>query len=265
MHRTALLLGGSLICLAILIGLIANHARVKDEGGSDGRIMIYCAASNQAVMEAVVADYLRDTGRVVQTQYGPSQALLSQLAISRRGELFLPADDSYVAMAKEKHLVSQSFPIANMRIVVVVPKGNPKSIHRFSDLLRPDVRLVQANPETAAIGKLTRETLRISGDWHDLDQATTAYRTTVTDVANDVLLGAADAGVIFDAVLQSYPELEAIDVMPLQLATSRIEVGVVLGTSRHDAAIAFVDYLQAPQHGQQTYLQFGFQSLADDD
>ncbi|NJK32596.1 MAG: solute-binding protein [Deltaproteobacteria bacterium] len=64
----------------------------------------------------------------------------------------------------------------------------------FQDLLRKDVRLVQANPDAAAIGKVTRDVLQSAELWEQLDAATAGYRTTVNDVANDVLIGAADAG-----------------------------------------------------------------------
>jgi len=102
--------------------------------------------------------------------------------------LYLPADDSFLTMAREKHLIAKQIPLATMYAVVAVSKGNPKQITSLADLLKSDVRLVQANPDAAAIGKFTRATPQQIGQWEALDKATTAYRTTVNDVANDLIV-----------------------------------------------------------------------------
>ena len=50
-------------------------------------------------------------------------------------------------------------PLARMHPVLAVAAGNPKKIASLDDLLRPDVSLAQANPEVAAIGKVTHDAL----------------------------------------------------------------------------------------------------------
>ena len=64
--------------------------------------MLFCAASNRAVMEAIRADYEREFGRSIQIQYGASQTLLSSMEVSGSGDLYLPADDSFLEIAREK-------------------------------------------------------------------------------------------------------------------------------------------------------------------
>ena len=204
---------GSIVALgAMFVMLGRNGARpsstvAKNASNSSGQrqpgVMLFCAASNRAVMEKILADYAKEYGRQVEVQYGASQTLLSQLEVSHVGDLYLPADQSYLAMGKEKGLIAEVLPIARMQGVVAIKKGNPKSIRTFEDLLRDDVRLVQADPDAAAIGKVTREALTETGLWEALRQATTAFRTTVNEVANDVLVGAADAGIVYDAVKSS--------------------------------------------------------------
>lgn len=73
--------------------------------------------------------------------------------------------------------------------MVAVAKGNPKNIQTFEDLLKPDIRLVQANPDAAAIGKVVRDKLQSQGLWDRLSKATAAFRMTVNDTANDVAYG----------------------------------------------------------------------------
>ena len=44
-------------------------------------------------MEKIAADYSRETGVAVVLSLGGSQTLLANIAITQRGDLYLPADD----------------------------------------------------------------------------------------------------------------------------------------------------------------------------
>ncbi len=264
MSKMMALLLGSMAALVLIFFLLARKQspatlESPQADGQESPLMIYCAASNRAVVEEIRSAYAAETGREVQVQYGPSQALLSSLEVSRSGDLFLPADDSYLEIATDKKLVDEVLPIATMHAVVAVRKGNPKQITGFEDLLRDDVRLVQASPDGAAIGKLTRDVLSEAGLWSQLDAATEGYRTTVTDVANDLLVGAADAGIVYDAVLATYPDLVPVELPELASATSQVSVGVLASSERPTQALRFARYLTAKDRGLEHYQKFGFQ------
>lgn len=259
----------SLAAVVILIAmLIRNDAPTAPstpsddgvEGGAEASVMLYCAASNRAVMEAVRADYEAETGRHLEIQYGPSQTLLSSIEVSGTGDLFLPADDSYLKMAREKRLVREMLPLARMQGVVAVKKGNPKAIHSFSDLLRQDVRLVQASPDTAAIGRKTREVLQPQKLWNKLQQSTAGYRTTVNEVATDVVVGAVDAAIVYDAVLHTYEQLEFVELPELGAANSEVAIGVLAGSRQPQKALHFARYLAATDRGLRRYQEYGFRT-----
>jgi molybdate transport system substrate-binding protein len=261
MNRTLFILLTSIVALVAMVLLLREPKPVASSGRS---ITVFCAASNRAVMEAIRADYEKESGRSVQVQYGASQTLLSSIEVSQTGDLYLPADDSFLLLAREKNLVAEQIPLATMRAVVAVQKGNPKGIASLADLLKPGLRLVQANPDAAAIGKLTRATLLASGQWESLDNATTAYRTTVNDVANDLVVGAADAGIVYDAVLHTYPQLEAIHIEELEPAVSNVAIGVIASSKQPSAVLHFARYVAAKDRGQKHYLQHGFQVATGD-
>ena len=265
-----------LVSLVLLVGLIwmvaGSGSRPEttnpngDAGGDDSQIEItlYCAASNRAVMEEIRKDYEEETGRKVTIQYGPSQTLLSQLEIAQTGDLYLPADDSFLGMGKEKKLIREELSVARMQAGLAVPAGNPQNIETLADAIAKKVRIVQANPEAAAVAKLTKQVLSNTGTWTTLDQATTAYRTTVTDVANDLLVGAADAGIVYDAVLHTYPKLEFVAIPELQPAASLIALGVLEFSSQPTAALHFARYVTARDRGLKHYSEHGFQVASGD-
>jgi len=262
------------VSLAAVLGLgwLLMAPAKRDAGRESGPVasanvppvVLLCAASNRSVMEAILADYRRETGREVVVQYGPSQALLASLSISGTAELFLPADDSYLQIAREQGLIDAVLPLAEMQAVVAVPRENPLGIRTLDDLMADDLRLAMANPDAAAIGMVTKRTLAASGDWERLAATVDVFTTTVTEVANAVKLGAADAGVVYDAVLNDYPDLEGVAVAPLDGIRSQIGLAVVSATSQPQAASHLARYIAAADRGLVHYSEHGFTPLAGD-
>lgn len=279
MDKTYAIMTGSVIALVALIWALASGDGPPTPSGStstsapssasagqsqSSRITLMCAASNRAVMDAIIGQYTEETGREVDVQYGPSQALLSAIEVSDHCDLFLPADDSYLTIAHQKQLIQEQLPLATMQGVVAVKRGNPKAIERFEDLFRPDVRFVMANPESAAIGKVTRLALQDSGLWQTVSRHCQGQRGTVTEVANDILIGAADAGIVYDAVLHTYPDLEFVRVPELEPTTSLVALGVMTRTPQPSAALHFARFVAASDRGLLQYRAHGFQSVQGD-
>ncbi len=270
-NRQLLVILASLVVLVLLVAGLFNlgpSAGQSSVGGAPGKqgqpLVVYCAASNKSVMEAIRADYEQQYKTPLQIQYGPSQTLLAAIQVSGSGDLYLPADDSYLAMARERGLLADEFSLATMRAVVAVAKGNPKRIERLADLLRDDVRLCQASFEGAAIGKLTKEALTARGEWNKLHDHTTVYKTTVNEVAADVKVGSVDAGIVFDAVLHDYPTLEEVAVPELDEARAQIGVAVLAGSRQPRQARHLARYMAARDAGLVRYKEFGFEPVAGD-
>lgn len=81
----------------------------------------------------------------------------------------------------------------------------------------------------------------------------------MNDVANDLVVGAADAGIVYDAVLHAYPQLEAIRIPEFEPAVSQVAIGVIASTKHPSAALHFARYVAAKDRGQKHYLEHGFQ------
>ena len=275
-HRSGQLL---LVVVAVVVSLVAilslgwllltptnRLGNGKRERVSEATqpVVLFCAASNRSVMEAILADYKTETGREVVVQYGPSQALLASLAVSGAADLFLPADDSYLDKARDQGLVEAVFPLAEMAAVVAVRRGNPLAIETLDDLCTESLRLSMANPDAAAIGMVTRRLLTASGEWNRLAAAVDAFTTTVGEVATAVKIGAADAGIVYDAVLYDYPDLEGVAISSLDGLRSQVAMGVVSTTTRPQAAFHLARYIAAADRGLLQYAEHDFTPLGGD-
>ncbi len=92
MNRTLLIMIGSIVAMAAMVVILARNGPSQQSSGlgdasSDITVMLFCAASNRAVMEEIRADYAREYGIEVEIQYGPSQTLLSSIGRQRSGRL----------------------------------------------------------------------------------------------------------------------------------------------------------------------------------
>lgn len=245
------LLALAFLLLAILIGLLILGSRNHRQNDSP-QLLLYCAAGLRYPLEPVVEQYRKECGVDVRVQYGGSQSLLSQLEVSRTGDLFLAADDSYLAVAKSKGLVAETIPLAVMRPVLVISpaaKALPTSI---AQLLELRWRIACGNPGAAAIGSVTRTFLEASGQWEAFEEQVTTtgvFKATVNDVANDVKLGSVDAGIVWDATAAQYPELRVVRVPELSEARSNVEIGVLESAKNPTAALHFARYVAACDRG----------------
>lgn len=240
-------------------------------------LRLYCAAGMRVPVEQVVARYRQEYGVPVEIQYGGSNTLLNQLQVNRSedADLYLAADDAFTDKAIELGLAAETLPIAYTLPVMAVAPGNPKRVSTVHDLLREDVRVALADPDQTAIGKGVRDRLsRIRwGDsslWEALSERVRAggvFKPTVNDVANDVKLGAVDAGIVWDSTV-SAPEyrgsLTGIRVEELAGDPDLLTIAVLRSSRQRTAALRFARYLTARDRGLPTFQEFGMQPVDGD-
>jgi molybdate transport system substrate-binding protein len=255
---------GSVLLLALLVGLMYWQAHRWQPSVPSEPLVVYCAAGLKMPVEAVAKQYEEEYGVPVQLQYGGSQTLLANIEVSRQGDLFLPADDNYLQLARGKDLLAESIPLARMNLVLGVSRGNPKNLHSLDDLLKDGIRLAQANPDAAAVGKLSREVLQKSGHWDALKAHTLVFKPTVNDVASDIKVGAVDAGIVWNATVAQFPELEAVTLPEFAGATAHISAAVLKNSTQPTAALRFARYLAARDRGLPELARNGFEVVDGD-
>jgi molybdate transport system substrate-binding protein len=262
MNRARNLLLLSVLAGLVLVWLLREKIHPALAPASRRPLIVYCAAGLKPPVEATARAYEMAYGVAVQLQYGGSGTLLSNLRVAGKGDLFVAADESYLRMGQTNHVVAEIIPLSEMAPVIAVPKGNPKGIHSLADLLR--VKVAMANPDAAAIGKMTRELLTRAGQWTELEKRVRVFKPTVNDVANDVKLGTVDAGIVWDATARQYPELDMVSVEPLNAGVEKVGVGVLTSCAQPAAALHFARYLGAPGKGLAEFGRYGYRPIPGD-
>lgn len=232
----------SLGVLAGLLALLHCQTTRSEAQLSEPPLFMYCAAALRVPAEQIAHEYEREYRQRVELTFGGSQSLLSSIEVAGKGDLFLSADETYIHTARQKKLAEESMPLARMTAVVLVHGGFSDTIHSWRDLLADSVRLAQANPEAAAIGKLTRDRLLQTGHWDELAKRTRVFKGTVSDVANAVQLGAVDAGIVWDAVTPQYPGHRVVHLPELEGIVAQVQIAVLTSSGNPMAALRFAHY-----------------------
>lgn len=257
-----LLIGGAVVVVALTLLLPSSRPA---PGQDSERLSLYCAAGLRKPVEAIAEQYSQELGVRIDIQYGGSNTLLGQIEVGRTGDLYLAADETYLDIGRGKGLVEETIPLAEMAPVIVLPKTSDAAIESLADLL--DLRLAVANPDQAAIGKATRARLQAAGLWESFDEAIRTrgvYKPTVGDVANDVALGAVDAGIVWDAVAGHYPQLRTVRLPELESEPVEVGVGVLASAERPAAALRFARFLAAADRGLSVLASAGFRTANGD-
>ena len=247
--------------IALLVGLVTLlYWQTKGDPGQIGpRLIVYCAEALRVPLEAIKVDFEKETHQPVELHFGPSQYILTQMDVNKDGDLFLPADDSYLALAKAKDLIAEVLPLATMHAVVITRPGFERPIKSWNDVVAPGVKLGLANPDAAAIGKLLRDHLQKQSMWDAVVKQQPAMLGTVNEVGMAVQFGSIDVGVIWDAVAKNFPKAVVVDVPELKDVTAQVPIAVVKRSAQPTQALRFARFVAAKDRGLEHLKKHGFQ------
>ncbi len=257
----------SLIVVAVLAAAVVSmrsKPTADDPTSTRRTLTVYCAAGIKGPIAEAAAAYTDEYGAHVEIQYAGSGTLLSQIEINPTGDLYIAADDSYIALAREKGLAAEAIPLATLTPVLAVRAGNPRRITSLDDLTTGDVAFAMANPDAAAIGKITRAALTDAGRWTAINDACSVFKPTVNDAANDVVLGAVDAAIVWDATVAQTEGLEAVHLPLFDSIKRTIEVTVLRASRNPTTALRFARYLSARDRGGPRFDNLGYGTIDRD-
>jgi molybdate transport system substrate-binding protein len=243
----------------ILILVIVSHAQ-----SSSKRILVYAGAASKPATEEIIKGFREKTGIVADVIFGGSGFVLSQMKLSKKGDLFFPGSSDFMELAKRENLV---LPESERIVVYLVPainvqKGNPKGIYSLRDLTKDGIRLAIANPEMVCVGTYAVEIIEKNltpSEKERFKKNLVNYTESCEKTATVISLKAVDA-VIGWRVFQ-YWDPERIETILLKPETiSRIgyiPIAISRFTEDKIAAQEFIDFLLSSQ-GKTAFQQYHY-------
>ncbi len=226
---------------------------------------MYCAMGIKAPVEKIAAAFEEEHGVTVELQFEGSGTLLGKVEAGAVGDLYLAADQSYIHTAQDKGLATEKFLVGKLTGILGVAKGNPKNIQGLQDLAtREDLRIGIANPEAAAVGKFSRKVLQSANLWEPIRENVTVLKPTVEALAMDVVVGALDVAIIWDATAKLHQDIDIVHVPEFDRQKRQIAIGVLNSSKAPTTALRFARYLTARDRGLATFTDLGFEVESGD-
>jgi len=215
--------------------------------------LVAAASDLRFALDEVIAAYERDTRHQVRVTYGSSGDIARQIEQGAPFDLFMSADESFVARLAAKGLTMDGGAVYGVgRLVAFVPSGSRVQLdERLSDFrgavadgrLR---KLAIANPEHAPYGRAAREVLESLALWETVGPLL-VLGENVSQAAQFAASGSAEAGLLALSLAVA-PGLAARGryvVLPETLHEP-LRQRMVLLKRGGPAARAFYDYLRQP-------------------
>ncbi|MBN1376669.1 MAG: molybdate ABC transporter substrate-binding protein [Dehalococcoidia bacterium] len=239
--------------LLITIGVLGCTSKSQEAQS----IMVYSGAGMRKPMDEIGVVFQQKYGTQVTYNYAGSNALLSQMELTKEGDAYMPGETMYIEIAKEKGLTDYQQLVCYHIPIITVPKGNPANITCLEDLAKPGIKLIFGDPEVAATGKTAKGILEKNGLYKAAWENVIATLPTMNEVMVQIALGQADASINWWDTVKAVEDIEVVEISKEQNSIEIIPIGVTTFSKHPETARKFVDFC-ASSEGKAIFEKCGF-------
>jgi molybdate transport system substrate-binding protein len=232
-------------------------------------VVVFAAASLTEAFTALAADFEEaNPGVTMVLNFAGSQQLAQQLAQGAPADVFASANPRQMQVAIEAGQIQEGTEqiFANNRLVVVVPADNPGGVETLQDLAQPGLKLVLA-AEDVPVGTYSRDYLDKAeasntfenGYREALLDNVVSYEQTVKAVLTKVMLGEADAGIVYtsDITPNVADNVQQIAIPDNLNTVATYPIALASDSEQPQLAQQFIGYVLS-EEGQATLAAHGF-------
>ncbi|MEN6439019.1 MAG: molybdate ABC transporter substrate-binding protein, partial [Syntrophobacter sp.] len=233
-------------------------------------LMVFCGAAFKKPVEDIINIYQQKTGTAINVVYAGVGTLLTQITLSRQGDVFVVPSPDIMDRAKKRNSV-EGASIRNIAYVapcINTQKGNSMNIRGLKDLTRPGLRIAIGNPQIVYVGALAVEMVEknLSPD----EKA--AFRKNVVTYAEDfnklstmLVLKQVDAVIGMHFMEGWYPDKVAtVKFKPAEvLRIGSAQAAVITYSTKKTEAGRFIDFL-ASTDAQAIFRKYNYFASTDE-
>ena len=229
--------------------LLAGAAAIAGSGAGQD-VVVFAAASLKNALDAVNAQWQKETGKKAIISYAASSALAKQIEQGAPAQMFISADLDWMDYLAGKNLIkpdTRSNLLGN-RIVLIAPKdkAQPVEIKAGFDLAKMlgDGRLSMANVDSVPAGKYGKAALEKLGVW-----ASVANKIAQAENVRAALLlvsrGETPAGIVYQTDAAADPNVTIIGTFPEDTHPPIIYPIALTASASHPDSAAFLAYVKS--------------------
>lgn len=215
-------------------------------------VVVFAAASLQTALNAVAAEWRRETGRRVTLSYAASSALARQLEQGAPADLFASADLDWMDWAERRNLIRAGTrrTLLGNRLVLVEATDRPATTLAIAQgfplaAAIGEGRLATGVPESVPVGRYAREALTALGVW-DAVRPRLAGTDNVRAALALVARGEARFGIVYETDARTEPRVRVVGAFPAGSHEAIVYPFAVTATSTNADAGAFLAFLGSP-------------------
>jgi len=255
------------LLLALLLAL-SGCAPSAGSAPTRATLTIMAAASlSESFTELGQQFETQHPGVQVVFNFAGSQQLAQQLDQGAPADVFASASQKYMDAAVTSGRVEQDTPktFVSNRLVVIFPKTNPAGLAKLQDLSKANIKMILAEKSVPA-GQYSLEFLdkavkdaRFDASFKEaVLRNVVSYETDVKGVLSKVVLGEADAGIVYVTDFNSAREkLGTLEIPDALNSIATYPIAPVLDSKNAGLAKAFMALVLSPD-GQAVMARHGF-------
>ncbi len=248
-----------LLCSTIAPGCISEDEKQAKEPHS---LLVYCGAGMRKPMDEIGSLFEDKYGITMTYNYAGSNTLLSQMELTKNGDVYMPGAAMYLDIAREKGFVDYEQHVVYHIPAIAVPKGDPAGITTLTDLAKPGVKVMLGDPKAAAIGRLSKRLLENNGIYDAVEKNVIARGATVNELIVHVSMGTVDASIIWTDLVTNNEKIDVVEIPRDQNIIKVVPIGTLAFSANKDAARKFVDFV-ASAEGKAIFEKHGFTAYPD--
>jgi molybdate transport system substrate-binding protein len=254
-----------LALVALVVGACSADGRAGGGADSPDREIVVFGAASLTESFGELADTFESAneGARVSLSFGPSDGLATQIIEGAPADVFASASGTWMdAVQDDGPGVQIRTDFVRNRLAVITPTDDPAGIDGIEDLGKPGVKLVLAAEDVPA-GTYAHEALANAGVAGQAEANLVSNEEDVKAVVQKVLLGEADAGIVYvtDLTSEVENEIRVIEIPDDVNVIATYPIGVVADSNQPGLAHAFVDLVTGSE-GQGILRAYGFMSPA---
>jgi molybdate transport system substrate-binding protein len=224
-------------------------------------ITAFVGSASKPPMDEAAKVFESQTGAKVYLTYGGSGTVLSQMELSKTGDLYIPGSPDYMVKSDAKNITDPATAkiVAYLVPAICVQHGNPKNIHSLSDLARPGITVGIGNPATVCVGLYAVEILDYNHLLPEVYKNVITQAASCENTASLISLKSVDAVMGWSVFHYWNPEnIDAVYLKPEQLPRlAYIPAAISTFSREKEAAAAFIDFLTS-KAGQGIFQKWGY-------
>ncbi|MFQ6071828.1 MAG: molybdate ABC transporter substrate-binding protein [Methanosarcinales archaeon] len=216
------------------------------ESTNSKTIVAFCGSASMPATKEAAKVFEEKTGIKVELHFSGSGTMLSQMKMSKRGDIYMPGTPDYMRMAERDGVVyPETVKIISYLVPAIgVQKGNPKNIQSLEDLTKLGIKVGIGNPKAVCLGLYAVELFEYNNLSDKIKPNIVTYAESCSKTAALISLSKVDAIIGWRVFGSWHPDqIKMVYLKPNQIPRlAYVPAAISTYTQDRESAQKFLDF-----------------------